>query len=158
MEECHCDPRVQDRHGDTPLHVACLRNGTVGIVRFLIVDQHCDPACHGRWGRTPLHYACETGKLDIVKFLVEECHCDPLRVDNFNVFTPLHRAAHLEEPDVVTFLLSCVPPLKLVNSVSRHLLQIFVRCPTECPLEGLSKSLCYTAKNVCSCFYSLVVT
>ena len=143
VEECHCDPRVQDDNNKTPLHYACQGNGNIDIVRFLVVDQHCDPACRGKKGGTPLHYACWSDKLDIVSFLVEECHCDPFRSKDAHGKTPLHWATQLEEPDVVAFLLSRIPPLKLVNSVMkweccrhRYLLQIFMRCRKEYPLEG----------------------
>ena len=150
VEECHCDPRVKDEYGNTPLHYACER-GSIDIVKFLIVDHHCDPACCGRWGITPLYYACKSGKLDIVRFLVEECHCDPRGKDE-DGNTPLHLAALGEHDDVLLFLLSHNPPLKLVNSVikqlnwhrttehtSLKLLQAFIKCRTEYPLESAFK-------------------
>ena len=145
VEECHCDPRVKDGDGYPLLHWAC-GEGSIDIVRFLIVDHHCDPACRGWLGRTPLHWACESGRLDIVKFLMEECHCDP-RVKEGNGVTPLHLAALRGHFDVLLFLLSHNPPLKLVNSViklhsyrtSTKLLQAFVKCRTEYPLESAFK-------------------
>ena len=145
MEECHCDPRVKDEDGNTPLHNACV-GGSIGIVRFLIVDHHCDPTCRGWNGRTPLHCACESGKLDIVKFLVEECHCHPFRGKDEFGHTPLHLAARRIQDDVLLFLLSHIPPLKLVKSVvkyiNRHsdkLLQAFMKCRTQYPLESAFK-------------------
>ena len=145
VEECHCDPRVKDEDGDTPLHYAC-EGGSIDIVRFLIVDHHCDPACHGWEDRTPLHYACKSGKLDIVKFLVEECHCDPFRGKDVFGHTPLHLAARRTQDDVLLFLLSHIPPLKVVNSVGKYinrhsdkLLQAFRKCRTEYPLESAFK-------------------
>ena len=140
----HCDPTCRGWQGDTPLHCAC-RSGKLDIVRLLVVDQHCDPTCRDLEGRTPLHQACESGKLDVVKCLVEECHCDPFRSKDTYGYTPLHLATvYLEEPDVVMFLLSRIPPLKLVNSVMeycqhRPLLEIFKRCRTEYPLEAAFK-------------------
>ena len=143
VEECHCDPRVQDMYGNTPLHYACI-GGSVDIVRFLIVDHHCDPACRGEKGRTPLYYACKCGKLDIVKVLVEECCCDPIRGrQDDDGKTPLHLAAEGEDDDILLFLLSHIPPLKLVNSVLKSyplkLLQAFKKCRTEHPLESAFK-------------------
>ena len=144
VELCHCDPRVEDYNNKTPLHYACTVNGSSDIVRFLIVDQHCDPTCRNLEGRTR---ACMSGKLDIVRFLVDECHCDPFRSKDTDGYTPLHLATrYLVEPDVVTFLLSRIPPLKLVNSVMEwkdchylHQLRIFMRCQTEYPLEAAFK-------------------
>ena len=147
VEECCCDPRVRDKYNDTPLHVACRGNGHIDIVRFLIVDQHCDPACYNHVGRTPLHCACASQNLDIsVRFLVEECHCDPFRMKDNHGDTPLHLAARWDQPDVVIFLLSHIPPLKLVDSVMKmnycqpaQLLQVFMKCRTEYPLEAAFK-------------------
>ena len=149
VEECHCNPRVKDRDGITPLHCACM-GGSIDIVRFLIVDHHCDPACRGKWGRTTLYYACKSGKLDIVKFLMEECHCDP-SVKDLIGDTPLHQAAWAEHDEVLLYFWSHIPPLKLVNSIINYfsnkprtkrllqLLQAFVKCRTEYPLESAFK-------------------
>ena len=145
VEECHCDPRVLGRYGDTPLHYAC-EGGSIDIVRSLIVDHHCNPACHGQEGRTPLHCACRSGKLDIVKFLVEKCHCDPRVKDNRGDI-PLHLATRQKHDSVLLFLLSRIPPLKLVNSVikldwhrtSTKLLQAFKKCRIQYPLESAFK-------------------
>ena len=146
VNECHCDPKLVDRNGNTPLHFACCKEGSIDIVRFLVVEHHCDLICHGR-DRTPLSIACESGKLEIVKFLVEECHCDTLRKDE-DGDTPLHLATLKEHDDVLLFLLSHTPPLKLVNSIIElckpspkllQLLKAFITCRTEYPLESAFK-------------------
>ena len=137
VEECDCDPTVQNSIGNTPLHFACKKRGNIDIVRFLIVDRHCDPRCRGCNGRTPLHFACESEKLDIVKFLVEEQNCDPFKGKDSVLYT-----AELPH-DILLYLISCIPPLKLVNSVTKRqpvqLLEIFRKCRTEYPLESAFK-------------------
>ena len=112
------DPTVQNSNSNAPLHFACKKR-----VRFLIVDRHCDPACCGCNGRTPLHFACESEKLDIVKFLVEEHNCNPFKGKDSVLYTaPLPH-------DILLYLISCIPPLKLVNSVTKRqpvqLLEVF---------------------------------
>ena len=155
VEEYHCDPRVRDVNGRIPLHCAC-EGGSVGIVRFLVVDHHCDPACREWEGRTPLHWACESGKLGIVKFLVEKCHCDPFNEKDCKGLTPFHLATWGGHGDVLLFLFSHVPPLKLVNSILKcsdslyddNLLEAFKTCWTEYPLESAFKI--FVLGNPCS--------
>ena len=101
--KCQCHPRMQDEIGDTPLLCLC-EQGSIDIVRFLIVDCHCDPVCCEWESKTPLHYACESGKLEIVKFLVEECHCD-LGVQDRNCNTPLNCAVQGESINILRFLI-----------------------------------------------------
>ena len=147
VEECHCDPRVKDRDGNNPLIYACW-GGSTDIVKFLIVDHHCDPAYPGYGSRTPLYWACVSGKLDLVRFLVEEYHCDPFRGKDMDGDTPLHLTAR-RKLNILLFLLSHIPPLKLVNSIidyrfppPKHalkLLQAFINCRTEYPLESAFK-------------------
>ena len=103
VNKYQCDPHLENKRKDTPLHCACKR-GSIDIVRFLIVDHHCDPMCCGWWSRTPLYYACKSGKLDIVKFLVEECHCDPRVKDKYGN-TLLHDACERGSIDIVRFLI-----------------------------------------------------
>ena len=136
VEEFHCDPTVQNSIGNTPLHFACKKRGNVEVVRYLIVDCHCDPRCHGCEGRTPLHIACESERLDIVKFLVEEHNCDPFKRKDSPLYTTQHH-------DILLFLISRIPPLKLVNSVTQRrpvqLLEVFRKCRTEYPLDSAFK-------------------
>ena len=66
----------------TPLHCAC-KEGSIDIVKFLIVDHHCNPACRG---------LCRV-----------ELHCTVLvRVGNWTLSSFLWRSAtviHSEEKD-----------------------------------------------------------
>ena len=141
VEECRCDPGVQNDRGNTPLHFACKKRGSIDIVRFLIVEHHCDPACRGWNGRTPLHCACGSGKLDIVKFLVEDCNCNIFQRKDCYGNSPLYTATLCN--DILLFLISHLPPLKVVNSITRRksvqLLEVFKTCRTEYPLESAFK-------------------
>ena len=142
----HCDPTCCGELGRTPLHCAC-ESEDLDFVKFLVEECHCDPRVKDMFGNTPLHWACEGGSIDIVKFLVEECHGDPFRRKDYYGHTPLHLAAREEHDDVLVFLLSHIPPLKLVNSVIKldwhntttKLLQAFIKCRTEYPLESAFK-------------------
>src|SRR5260221_11502281 len=69
LGEHSTDPTVQDKDGQTPLHVA-LRNGHVQIVHFL-VEHGTDPTAQDKDGWTPLHKASLNGHVEIVHFLVE---------------------------------------------------------------------------------------
>ena len=141
VQECHCDPGVQNYRGNTPLHFACKKRGSIDIVRFLIIDHHCDPASRGWNGRTPLHCACGSGKLDIVKFLVDDCNCNLFQKKDRSGDSPLYTATLCN--NVLLFLVSRIPPLKLVNSVTKRkpvqLLEVFRKCRTEYPLDSAFK-------------------
>jgi len=134
---------------DTPLHYACLGNGNMVIVRFLI-KRHCDPAVGAGWGRTPLHCAGESVKLDNVRFLVADCHCDPFRMKWGD--TPLHWAVQRKNRlDVVMFLLSHIPPLKLVHSLNYEN-EILLACSTTSGIQQVSDTLSTRTrfKNLCA--------
>ena len=32
VNECHCDPKLEDRNGNTPLHFACCKKGSIDIL------------------------------------------------------------------------------------------------------------------------------
>ena len=127
--------------GDTPLHYACLGNGNMVIVRFLI-KWHCDPAVGAGWGRTLLHCASESVKLDIVRFLVEGCHCDPFRMT-------LHYTGQCRERIVLMW--SCFSCLKLVNSLNYEN-EILLACSTTAGVQQVSDTLSTRTRfnNLCA--------
>ena len=112
IEECHCDPQIQNCQGVLPLHIACS-NGPLEMVKLV---SHCnantritstctwisrdsckDPTVHVVEGDTPLHIACRCEKDVIVKYLIEECHCNPL-IQNCQGVLPLHIAFEKKSP------------------------------------------------------------
>uniref|UniRef100_A0A1X7U3M0 Uncharacterized protein n=1 Tax=Amphimedon queenslandica TaxID=400682 RepID=A0A1X7U3M0_AMPQE len=100
IDECHCDPKVTDMHGNTVLHKVANK-GSLDFMKYLINHHHCDPMATNNWGETVLHCAAE--HIDIVKYLINECHCDPMATTNIRK-TVLHYAA--EHIDIVKYLIN----------------------------------------------------
>ena len=102
IEECHCDPQIQNCQGVLPLHIACSggslemvklvshRNTNTAITSTISRDKK-EPTVHVVEGDTPLHIACRYKEDVIVKYLIEECHCDP-QIQNCQGVLPLHIA------------------------------------------------------------------
>ena len=95
---------IKDKHGGTPLHIAC-RYGDIDMVNTLT---HHDPSAKvdikDKHGDTPLHIACRKDERDLVKTLL--CH-DGIKVDveNENGDTPLHIACRLGDIGTIKALL-----------------------------------------------------
>ena len=113
--------------GDTPLHIACLRN-SIEIVKYLTEECHCDPQVQNCQGVLPLHIACSNGPLEMVK-LVSHCNtntritstCTLMRDRNepkvtvVKGDTPLHIACRYEADVIVRYLIEecdCDPQIK----------------------------------------------
>ena len=99
IEECHCDPQIQNCQGVLPLHIACL-NGSLEIVKLL-----------SNWvsrvtGDTPLHICCRNKEDELVKYLIEKCCCNPQR-KNFNGVLPLHIACAVGSLSIVRLVSNC---------------------------------------------------
>ena len=62
VHEQRCDVNHQNKRGNTPLHVACLR-GDPDTVRALTSIKGCNVNLQNKGGNTPLHVACLTVKL-----------------------------------------------------------------------------------------------
>ncbi|CAI9559328.1 unnamed protein product [Staurois parvus] len=62
---CYVD--FQDRHGNTPLHVAC-KDGNIPIVMALC-EAKCNLDITNKYNRTPLHLAANNGILEVVRYL-----------------------------------------------------------------------------------------
>ncbi|KAG8595949.1 hypothetical protein GDO81_001679 [Engystomops pustulosus] len=62
-----CNVNFQDRHGNTPLHVAC-KDGNIPIVMALC-EANCNLDITNKYGRTALHLAANNGILEVVRYL-----------------------------------------------------------------------------------------
>ena len=115
---------LQDKYGDTPLHIACS-NKSYGVIKFLL-QQRCDTRVQNKRGQSPqtipltkngdllLHIACQWGDVDIIKFLLRQ-GCDT-RLQNKRVQSPqtiplnedgdllLHIACQWGDMDIVRYL------------------------------------------------------
>ena len=67
LREFQCDIDAQNKHGNTPLHVAC-EWGWLEIVNFLVVSE-CNLNVINNYGHTPLTLAIKHSRLEIFKFL-----------------------------------------------------------------------------------------
>ncbi|MCP6318852.1 ankyrin repeat domain-containing protein, partial [Klebsiella pneumoniae] len=63
------DPRVNDREGNTPLHLAA-RSSDPGVAA-LLGDAAADLEARNHDGLTPLGVACAAGNWRLAKFLLE---------------------------------------------------------------------------------------
>ena len=90
---------IKDNNGNTPLHVAALKN-QVEISAYLKTKYQTTNVTNDS-GFTPLHYAAENGHTEVVKILYES-QCNPRNVWGN---TPLHYAASEGRLEVVSFFL-----------------------------------------------------
>ena len=93
-------PKVTNKHGETPLHVAAAR-GRIESARLLVEADPCkDQATH--IGATPMFVAAANGHLDVVRFLVEVGAVTDQAM--YNGAAPIFAAAQMGHLDVVRFL------------------------------------------------------
>ena len=90
---------IKDDNGNTPMHVAALKN-QVEISAYLKTNYQTTNITNDS-GFTPLHYAAESGHTEVVKILYES-QCNPRNVWGN---TPLHYAASEGHLEVVSFFL-----------------------------------------------------
>ena len=108
IEECNCDPHMDDNRGRTSVYLAA-DGGDLNLMKYLVQECHCDvnrrtkPFKQAAAGRMPLHSASFQGHLDIIKYLVMQCNCDPLVTDEAKV-TPLACASQEGKVDTVKYL------------------------------------------------------
>ena len=97
---------VQDHHGDTPLHEACIR-GNLTIVKELL-DHNADVERRNADDEIPLHTACKEGFVEIVKEILRRNHQKAkelveARDNEFNA--PMHLAVESGDLETVKVLL-----------------------------------------------------
>jgi methionyl-tRNA formyltransferase len=94
------NPNVHDRHGWTPLIIACYQNDLASVNTLL--RHGADPCLANPNGTTPLMYAKETGSLELLSRLLD-AGADVAQCDRFGRAI-LEYASRAQQNDIVRFL------------------------------------------------------
>ena len=92
---------LEDRSGQTALHLASEKVGNVDVVRNLIAN-NADVNASNSYNRlTPLSCACRFGDIDVVKTIINAPNINKENISNF-----LHDAVRKEDPEgIIDFLI-----------------------------------------------------
>ena len=108
ITSCGVEVNCQDRHGVTPLHLACSVMN-IAAVEALLQCTSIDPSIKDNNHNTPLHEACQSGNVFIVEKILQwmkvgECSLDLLS-PNRDKRSPLHVAAKNGHSSIVKLIL-----------------------------------------------------
>ena len=95
VKEHEADPDISDSKNRTPVWAAA-RNGHTGTVLALVKVCKANCTAPDKNGLTPLYVAAAEGHLETVRALLKDCKVHP--------FAALHKAAELNNTDVITML------------------------------------------------------
>src|SRR5262249_971879 len=101
--DANANPIVQDRDGETPLHLAAKREKIEIMLRLLISDSENSLEKQNIKGRTPLHIASEYRNFWSTQILLAS-KANP-EVKDSQGHTPFHLAAKQACSDIVSLLL-----------------------------------------------------
>ena len=82
---------TRDKHGNTPLHIACI-NENVLLAQYIVANEHCIISAINSDGDTALHMAVRTGDHKLVKVILKICDIITLHLCNHSGENPLHVA------------------------------------------------------------------
>ena len=99
-------PQLQDRGGNTPLHVAC-EFGYLEMVEYML-DHRADPAAVNAASKAPFHVCCEFGHTRIFHAIVFRAAASTAAAMS-DGHTCLHFAAMNNDVEMARLQLSCAP-------------------------------------------------
>ena len=130
---------VQDKEGNTPLHIACM-NGDLETAVYLTSKFQCDLDLLNGRHCLPLHYAVRHSSLKLVQ-IVSGCTLNLIHMQNIDGETPLHIACQNEfNIDVVKYLVfgkKCFPSCFKQSSDIYDSLKIHLACKDNSDIELL---------------------
>ena len=98
------DPLSIDDDGNTLVHLAAM-GGSKTVVKMLVTKYGCPVNSKNNTGQSPLHLACTSSHTQVITTLLSECKADLFVRDNIMNYTPLHRAVHRGQIDIMKCLI-----------------------------------------------------
>ena len=98
------DPLSIDDDGNTLVHLAAM-GGSKTVVKMLVTKYGCPVSSKNNTGQSPLHLACTSSHTQVITTLLSECKADLFVRDNIMNYTPLHRAVHRGQIDIMKCLI-----------------------------------------------------
>lgn len=101
------DLNVENRRGETPLHLAAS-GGNLEVIKYVVETKKFNfnvKTYQNSGYNTPLNYAAQEGHLKVVKYFINDKKAD-INVKNSNNETPLHLAAFNDNLQIVKYLIN----------------------------------------------------
>lgn len=107
LTEVQADVTVQDKHGNTPLHMAVLEgvpNDILLTVISVYQNLNIEVDVYNYDGKTPLHMAVKSNNLQATKLLIN-CGANVNAIERKKGYTPLHLAVLGQNIEILKYLL-----------------------------------------------------
>ena len=131
-----CDPNMQNKKGDGPLHIA-VRDDKISAVSKLLTSKRCNPNLQDTNGDTPLHIAVKENITPAISKLLANEQCNP-NLQDMEGDTPLHIAVRGNIMSAISLLLTskrCNPNVQnKEGDCSLHIAVWENRTPVICQL------------------------
>ena len=96
LKSTKCDPNIQDKKGNTALHLFIDKIPTNNIIEVFLMNATVDINIQNREGNTPLHVAViRSSPIDVIETLIHHDHCNVSIANNYDM-TPMQIAVKKE--------------------------------------------------------------